>query len=273
MTRRSSPPARGGRRRWSVTALLAAVWSAATLGVLYVVCVRTVEGQFHENALHSRALATPDGNGVWWLEQLFSVTTRLEPRHLVVGLVAVAVLGLLRGKPSRAALGVLVAGGTLALTELLKLVVLTRPDLSERYGAFANSLPSGHTSAVLGLALGLVVAAPRFLRTPLALLGAVAAGAMGAFVIDDGWHRVSDVLASALVASTVLCLVLALPSRHRPRTSGIVGLAVGIPVASAVALAVVYAWPGVGMTAAVLVPGAVVALTVLLAARALPPRV
>lgn len=250
--------------------MLAALWTTATLGVLYVVCVRTVEGQLHENALHSRALQTPDGNGVWWLERLFAVTSRLEPHHLVVALAAVAALGLVRGKPSRGALGVLVAGGTLAVTELLKLVVLDRPDLSERYGAIANSLPSGHTSAVLGLALGFLLAAPRALRVPVALVGAVAAGAMGAYVIDDGWHRVSDVVASALVASACLCLVLALPGRHRPRTRGLLGLAVGVPVAGAVALAVVYAFPGVGMTAAVVVPGAVVALTVLLAVRALP---
>lgn len=269
MTRPRRPSA-GLRRRVSVTALLAAVWTSATLAVLYVVCVRTVEGQLHENALHSRALQTPDGNGVGWLERLFSVTSRLEPQHLLVAFAAVALLGLVRGAWTRGALGVLVAGGTLAVTELLKLVVLERPDLSERYGAIANSLPSGHTSAVLGLALGALVAAPRFLRGPLALLGAVAAGAMGAYVIDDGWHRVSDVLASALVASACLCLVLALPGRHRPRTSGLVGLAAGVPVASAVALAVVYAWPGTGMTAAVVVPGAVVALTVLLGVRALP---
>ncbi len=77
---------------------------------------------------------------------------------------------------------------------------------------------------MLGLALGLLVAGPRWLRAPLALAGAAAAGAMGAFVIADGWHRVSDVLASALVGSIVLCLVQVFPLRGERRRGALVRL-------------------------------------------------
>jgi membrane-associated phospholipid phosphatase len=258
------------RRTWSVTALNGAWWQLVALGVLYYVCVRTATGQVHENQLHRDALADR-GAVTGWLGRAFDVVERLEPHHLVIGVVLIGVLGLLRGRPGKAAQGIVVAGGTLALTELLKLVLLERPDLLES-GYASNSLPSGHTAAVLGLALGALVAAPRFLRFPMTLVGAAAAGAMGAFVIADGWHRVSDVLASALVGSIVFCLVQVLPSRDRRARGALVSLMVTVPLACAAALVVVYAG-AVSLTTAYVVAGSVVALTVLLAGRALPQEV
>lgn len=260
----------GARRTWSLAALAGAWWQLVALGVVYVVCVRTATGQLHENRLHTEAVATR-GSQTGWLGWAFSVVDRLEPQHLVVGVVAVGAVGLLRGRPGRALRAVVVAGGTLGLTELLKLVLLERPALLD-HGSTSNSLPSGHTAAVLGLALGLLVAVPRWLRFPVALAGAAAAGAMGAFVIADGWHRVSDVLASALVGSVVFCLVQVAPSRDRRPAGALVSLAVVVPLACAAALVVVYAG-GVPLTAAYLVAGAVMALTVLCAARALPREV
>nr|WP_276612356.1 phosphatase PAP2 family protein [Kineococcus vitellinus] len=160
----------------------------------------------------------------------------------------------------------------MGLTEVLKLWLLQRPDLSERYGEMANSLPSGHTSAVLGLALGACVAAPRLLRAPLALVGAAAATTIGAFVVTEGWHRVSDVLASALVGSIVLCCALALPTRGARRRGAVAALALLVPAACAAVLAVVYLL-GTSTLAAALAAGAVVGLTVLLGARAVPREV
>lgn len=255
-------------RRVSGAALASAGWLAVALTVLYVVCVRTVTGQVHENALHLRTLATAAGGGIDWLTRVFEVTGRLQPQHLVIGFVIVGVLGVLRGRPSKALLGMAVAGATLDSTELLKLVVLSRPHLVS--AATSNSLPSGHTAAVLGLTLGALVAAPHRLRAPLAVVGAVAAGSMGAYVIDVGWHRVSDVLASALVGSACLALALALPSRARRRSGRIIGLGLVVPVLCAITLAAVYAGPAPSYAVVVLVPGAVVALTVLLAAWTLP---
>lgn len=261
---------RSARRTWSVAALNGAWWQLVALAVLYYVCVRTATGQVHENQLHRDALESR-GAVSGWLAQAFALVERLEPHHLLLGVVLVGVLGLVRGRPGRAVQGIVVAGGTLALTELLKLVLLERPDLLES-GYASNSLPSGHTAAVLGLALGALVAAPRFLRFPVALAGAAAAGAMGAFVVADGWHRVSDVLASALVGSVVFCLVQVLPSRDRRARGALASLTVAVPLACAAALVVVYAG-SVPLTTAYVVAGAVVALTVLLAARALPREV
>ncbi len=250
---------------------LGAAWGQlVALGVLYVVCVRTAPGQREENRLHSLALENR-GSETGWLRTAFDLVDRLQPQHLVLGVAVVGLVGLVRGRFGAAVRGVVVAAGTLGLTELLKLVLLERPNLLE-HGSAANSLPSGHTSAVLGLALGLLVAGPRWLRLPLALAGAVAAGAMGAFVIADGWHRVSDVLASALVGSIVLCLVQVVPHRGERRRAALVRLALVVPGAAAAALVVVYAG-GAPLTTSYLVAGAVVALTVLTAAQALPREV
>lgn len=261
----------GARRTWSFVALAGAWWQVVALGVLYYVCVRTATGQLHENHLHTDALATR-GDATGWLGRAFHLAERLQPQHLVFGFVAIGVLALLRGRPGRAVQGLVVAAGTLGLTEVLKLVLLERPHLAESYAASSNSLPSGHTSAVLGLALGLLVAAPRWLRFPVAVVGAAAAGAMGAFVIADGWHRVSDVLASALVGSIVLCLVQVLPSRDDRRRARLVALTLLVPLACAAALVVVYAGDA-SLRTSYVVAGAVVALTVLSAARTLPREV
>ncbi|WP_432562436.1 phosphatase PAP2 family protein [Kineococcus sp. SYSU DK003] len=266
----TAPRSRPGRRTWSLAALNGAFWQLLALAVLYYVCVRTATGQAHEDRLHADAVATR-GSATGWLGRAFELVERLEPLHLVLGIAVVGVAGLLFGRPWRAVRGVVVSAGTLGLTELLKLVLLERPDLVDG-GYASNSLPSGHTAAVLGLALGALVVAPRWLRFPVALAGAAAAGAMGAFVIADGWHRVSDVLASALVGSIVFCLVQVLPSRDVRLRGRLTTLAVVVPIACAAALVVVYAGSA-PLTTSYVVAGAAVALTVLLAARALPREV
>ncbi|MEW9264405.1 phosphatase PAP2 family protein [Kineococcus endophyticus] len=266
----SPPRTASARRTWSAVALGAAWWQLAALGVLYVVCVRTATGQRHENRLHTLALENR-GSETGWLRTAFDLVDRLQPHHLVLGVAVVGLVGVVRGRLGAAVRGVVVAAGTLGVTELLKLVLLERPDLLE-HSSSANSLPSGHTSAVLGLALGLLVAGPRWLRAPLALAGAAAAGAMGAFVIADGWHRVSDVLASALVGSIVLCLVQVLPHRGERRRGALVRLSLVVPAAAAAALVVVYAGDA-SLTTSYLLAGTVVALTVLAASLALPREV
>ncbi|WP_337062773.1 phosphatase PAP2 family protein [Kineococcus sp. G2] len=267
-------PDRRGLGRYAATALV----HAAALAVLYVVSVRTVRGQVAEDAVHRLALRSADAGLPAPAERLLDLAGLLEPLHLLAGAALVALAGLLRRAPGRAALGLGVAAGTLALTELLKLVLLDRPNLISAYANGGNSLPSGHTAGVLGVCLGLLVASPPRWRVLLAPLGALASGTMAAMVVADGWHRVSDPLASALVGTAVLALALALPWGRRGRwvrgrPGAVTALATGVPAACALALAAAYAWPGAGLGTAVAAPGLAVAATVLLAAAALPREV
>ncbi|WP_432494920.1 phosphatase PAP2 family protein [Kineococcus gypseus] len=274
----AAPPRRAAGRRGLGRYAAVAAAHAGALAVLYALTVLTARGQAAEDAVHRLALSSPDAGLPAPAEQLLALAGHLRPVHLLAGAAAVGAVGLLRGAPGRAALGLAVATGTLALTELLKLALLPRPDLLGAGGA--NSLPSGHTAGVVGVCLGLLVAAPPRWRWVLAPLGALASGAMGAMVVADGWHRVGDPLASALVGTAVLAGAHALPWGRRgrwvrgaPARGALAALALGVPAAGALALLAAHAWPGADLGTAVAAPGAAVALSVLLAAAALPREV
>ncbi|WP_432570599.1 phosphatase PAP2 family protein [Kineococcus sp. SYSU DK005] len=274
-----APPRRGAERRGAGALTAAALLHAAALAVLYAVCVRTARGQAAEDAVHEAALRSADAGLPAPGERLLHLAGHLEPVHLLAGAGLVVLAGLARRSPARAGLGLAVAAATLGATELLKLVVLQRPDLVEAASTH-NSLPSGHTAGVLGVCLGLLAAAPPCWRWVLAPAGALASGAMAAMVVAEGWHRVSDPLASALVGSAAFALAQALaPERPRrgrapavPRRGRVAALAAGVPAACAAALVAAYAVPGAGLGTAVAAPGLAVAATVLLAAGALPRR-
>ncbi|NAZ88771.1 phosphatase PAP2 family protein, partial [Kineococcus indalonis] len=212
-----APPRRGTGRRGTGALAAAALLHAAALAVLYAVCVRTARGQAAEDAVHEAALRSTDAGLPAAGERLLQLAGHLEPVHLLAGAGLVALAGLASRSPARAGLGLGVAAATLGATEVLKLVLLQRPDLLGAASS-GNSLPSGHTAGVLGVCLGLLVAAPRSWRWVLAPAGALASGAMGAMVVAEGWHRVSDPLASALVGSAAFALARALaPALERRR--------------------------------------------------------
>jgi len=105
--------------------------------------------------------------------------------------------------------------GANVTTELLK-HTLSEPRLPFMP---APSWPSGHSTAVMSLALASVLAAPTRLRPVAAALGASLAIAVGYSVMATGMHYPSDVVAGFLVAATwtllaVACLLAA--ERWRP---------------------------------------------------------
>lgn len=81
------------------------------------------------------------------------------------------------------------------------------------------SLPSGHTTAGLVLAVGLVFALPRVARPLGSLVGGFVAGAVGIGVLAWQWHRPSDVVASCGVVLALAGIALAAAARYtsRPR--------------------------------------------------------
>jgi len=133
--------------------------------------------------------------------------------YLALAPVAVAVL---RGRP-RSALAVIgILLGANVTTELLK-HILAEPRLPFMP---APSWPSGHSTAVMSLALASVLAAPTRLRPAAAALGASLAIAVGYSVIATGMHYPSDVVGGFLVAATwTLLAVAALLAAERWRPS------------------------------------------------------
>ena len=102
-------------------------------------------------------------------------------RRLVLALVAAAVIG-----------------GSIVTTEVLKHVLLQRPDLIGQ-APFANTFPSGHATIALGVGVAATLVVPPRIRRPTALLALAYAVAVGVALIAAGWHRPSDVAGGFLV--------------------------------------------------------------------------
>ena len=166
------------------------VLGGALVAALYVLFVRTATGQRFDQAALLRIDTNPERT-----RDIVGVLSDLTIGVIFAVLAVCMVVSLLRGRLAYAiAAAVLVAGANVT-TQLLKHGLLTRPDLGYSYST-NNSLPSGHTTVAVSLALALLLVAPRFSRGLLVLVGSVAATVVGVGVVVTGWHRPSDVLAS-----------------------------------------------------------------------------
>ncbi len=137
-----------------------------------------------------------------------------------VGLIglALATLAVTRGRPRVAVLILALLAVTSVSSQLLK-ELLAHPRLQpviDGGHVGGSSLPSGHSTAAMALALAAVFAAPRRARPAAALIGAAVALAVGFSVVSLGWHFPSDVLAGYLLA-TGWALVLAAGLRELDR--------------------------------------------------------
>lgn len=236
-------------------ARLAVLGAGAALLVapLWYLTSRTEVGQrLADEILFGRVLAAP--------EVLGAARDTLATVSLV--LAAVAALGLVALATARGGLALLVTvaaalAGANASSQLLK-DVLDRPNLlGDAAYAVGNSFPSGHATLVASLGLASVVVAPRVLRTPVAILAALAMVAVGTSTIVAGWHRLADVVGAFLIAlawnaipTALLVLIQGRMPRHSWR-SGLGGTATGL--AAFVGAAAVLAG-GLGLAVALVVP-------------------
>jgi PAP2 superfamily len=131
---------------------------------------------------------------------------------------AVVIVGLVRGGLPLAGVAVVVLGGANVATQAMK-EVLPRPDLitGENHLGIGNSLPSGHTTVAMSIAIAALLVAPRRYRGPVALVGVAYAGAIGVAVLTAGWHRPSDAVAAyAMVIAWGAAASAVLVSAERP---------------------------------------------------------
>lgn len=130
-----------------------------------------------------------------------------------VVLAVFVVLALLRRRYAAALGAVVLVGGANVTTQVLKRL-LVRED-------FGNltivSLPSGHTTVAISLALAALLVVPRGLRLLTCLGGTMLAVVTGAGTVVAQWHRPADVVAAALVALAWGGLVAGVLSWGRPR--------------------------------------------------------
>jgi hypothetical protein len=181
---------------------------------LYVVFVQTRVGQrIDDAALDGRAsLAAQDVQDADDLLQTIS----LSSVALLGG--AVVLVGLVRGGLPLGGVAAVVLAGANVATQAMK-EVLPRPDLitGENHLGIGNSLPSGHTTVAMSIAIAALLVAPRRYRGPVAIVGIAYAGGIGVAVLTAGWHRPSDAVAAfAMVIAWGAAAAALLVAAERP---------------------------------------------------------
>jgi membrane-associated phospholipid phosphatase len=126
---------------------------------------------------------------------------------------ACVVIAAIRRRWLLAAGALVVVAGANITTQLLKKVVLSRPDFG--YG-MTNSFPSGHTTVVASLVLAVLLVAPRSSRWLVELAGSVCVAVIGVGTVVNSWHYPSDVIGGLLVALVWGLAVLAAISAVEP---------------------------------------------------------
>jgi hypothetical protein len=189
-------PRRAPRDHPALRLLMLAVCCAAALTLLFGVAVRTERGQrLDQRALEDRHLVDQDARDV--ARQVLDTITISSLAVAGGGLMFVA---LARGRVLLAgSVGLAILGANVT-TQVLKRMVLERPDLLEEGGRLGNTFPSGHATVAMSLAVGAVLVAPRRWRGTAALAGVAYAVAVATAVLVTGWHRPSDAVAGGLVA-------------------------------------------------------------------------
>lgn len=183
------------------------VGCAIALVVAYVVFVRTHTGQrIDEAALHGRLASVRARDAA---NQLL---TTISVGSLALVLVLLAAQALLRRRVALAVVAVVVVLGAVILTELLKHVLLVRPELVAS-SIDRNSFPSGHTTTAFAVGIAATLAAPPRWRRAIAAGALLYGTAIGIATIAAGWHRPSDVAGAMLVvtgwaAAVVLAVAL-----------------------------------------------------------------
>ena len=211
------PPARGG-----VVLACLAVAAASAVGVwlLWRTFVDTWAGQRVEDAAYDGAVI---GQGRLWrvAEPVLDV---VSVGFLVGALVTAVGVAVVRRRWGLAVQVAVLVGGANLTTQVVKHVVLDRPELG--VGAdYGNTLPSGHTTVAASVGAALLIVAPPRVRPLVAVAGAVWTATTGVSTLVGQWHRPSDVVAAVLVVlgwTALVCAATALrPAVARTATGGL----------------------------------------------------
>ncbi|MBB2892602.1 phosphatase PAP2 family protein [Flexivirga oryzae] len=171
-----------------VHALAMAVCAVAGLAVMIRYAIHSVSGFAQDERMMESLGVTPDG----W-SRIMDVLDLVTYTGVALALTACVVVAMLQRRWAVAiAAGVLIGGATVT-TQILKHQVL------HSVAIYSNSLPSGHTTVGLSLALAAIVVASYRWRPLVTAGGAALATFIGAGTVASHWHRPGDVLAAGMV--------------------------------------------------------------------------
>jgi membrane-associated phospholipid phosphatase len=185
--------------------ILAVVFTALVVAV-YLMFVRTEWGQTVDDAaLAGRVLQPADIiSDAWELLDVISVAT--------LGLASMILMGIAVARKRiylALATGVMILGANMT-TQVLKKIVLTRPDFEAGIETLQNNFPSGHATVAMSVAVALLLVVPSRFRWFAALLGTAYAIATGVAVVSGGWHRPSETVGAWFVVGAWTAFVLAM---------------------------------------------------------------
>jgi membrane-associated phospholipid phosphatase len=212
--------------------LLAAVCAAAFVGT-WALFLHTGTGE----RVDLRAYEHVSGNSAIAAKRIGAHALRtIDVGSVVVGLVAVALLGVRRASAARSVAAVVVVVASIGTAEALKHGL-------PQVGARPPTFPSGHVSVAASVGLALVLAAPPLLRMTATVVGAAYAAAVAWAVVALGWHYPSDAVASVFIAGFWTAIASATLRRSARRLSvSVVGVAIAaFTVAAALVVAAVLA--------------------------------
>lgn len=189
--------------------LLAAVSITAVLllGVVYALGVRTTWGQ----TLDATALRGQENLRPRAIHAAGTLLGTIDVASLVFVGGAIVFVALARGRRLLALGAGVVIAGSILTTEILKKVVLTRPNVGvvDVHG-LTNTFPSGHTTVAFSLAIGALLVAPSRFRAVVGIVGALYAAGVGVGVVATANHRPSDPIGAVLVVTAWGAAVAAL---------------------------------------------------------------
>lgn len=167
---------------------VAAVVGCAALAACVVVFLNSAGGQAWDDDAMRAVVAGRDTR----------LTVLSVLGYISIGAIAVVAtvcgfLAVIQGRLTWAAGAIMIIAGANVTTQLLKKVLLSRPDFGH---GVLNSLPSGHTTVAASAVAATLLVAPAFSRSIVALVGSFVVMVTGASTIVAGWHRPSDVLAA-----------------------------------------------------------------------------
>ena len=207
----STEPARAGaitppfvRRRLIELGAVTAT-SLLVLVTAYLFFVRTALGQELDRA----ALAGTEQESRQLIADAWALLNPISVSSLALATVGIGAVAVLRDRYALALAAVATIATATVTTEVLKKIVLDRPDLIGE-GA-VNTLPSGHVTVAASVTVALVmVTAPRWRSTAAPVMVLFPIGVSIA-VVTASWHRPSDVVAAwaVVLASASLWLMAA----------------------------------------------------------------
>ncbi|MQA03923.1 MAG: phosphatase PAP2 family protein [Streptosporangiales bacterium] len=196
------------RVRRTTLLTVCAVVQAVAVVVMHHVFVTTATGRYVDTVA-----ITGSTIGFGHIAELvYGVLELVSVASVVIAFVVVVVVALLRRRAALAlGVGALLVGANLT-TQVLKQLVFDRPDLPSALpggvtGGLFNTLPSGHATVALSVAVAVVLVVPARMRGGFALLAVAYAALTGVGTLSARWHRPSDVIAACLVVGACAAAV------------------------------------------------------------------